>query len=130
MIKIIEVAVSMLILMTGIKVGDFYKPSMLEVHLSNGDISHIKVNKQNSYSCPSNCSAIHYHDALLTNNSQLNSNYSLYSSKDESNLKLNNTKVVRIFEIQEEKSYSKKKNKINMQKRKVDIDYFIKKYNL
>jgi len=70
---------------------------MLEVHLSNGDISHIKVNKQNSYSCPSNCSAIHYHDALLTNNSQLNSNYSLYSSKDESNLKLTLKQLLLLF---------------------------------
>ena len=130
MIKVIEVGISMLILMTGIKVGDFYKASMLEVHLSNGEISHIKINKQNSYSCPSNCSAIHYHDALLTNNNQFNLNYSLYSSKDESNLKLNNSKVVRIFEIQEEKNHSKKKNKINTQKRKIEIEYFIKKYNL
>ena len=46
MIKVIEVGISMLILMTGIKVGDFYKASMLEVHLSNGEISHIKINKQ------------------------------------------------------------------------------------
>ena len=37
MIKLIEIGVSMLILMTGVKVADFYKPSMLEVHLLNGD---------------------------------------------------------------------------------------------
>ena len=46
MIKLIEIGISMAILMTGIKIGDFYAPSMLEVHLSDGDVKYIKINNR------------------------------------------------------------------------------------
>ena len=51
---------------TILKIGEFYKPSILEVHLLNGDISHVKIDKQNTYSCPISCGAIHHHNAVIT----------------------------------------------------------------
>ena len=129
MIKLIEIGVSMLILMTGIKVGEFYGPSMLEVHLSDGAIKYIKINKKSSYSCPRNCSAMHYHNALI-DNKKSNISYNFYSSKDDDKLELNNQKVIKIFEIKEEKKKGKKKNKKTINRKKVDIRYFIEKYSL
>ena len=46
MIKVVEIAVSMLIFISGIKLGELNKPSILEIHLLNGDVSHVKVHKQ------------------------------------------------------------------------------------
>ena len=130
MIKIVEIAVSMLIFISGVKIGDYYKPSMLEIHLSNGSISYIQVDKKSSYSCPINCEAIHYHDALVVNNNLSNSNYSISYLNNNLELKLNTNDIVRIFEVNEDKKNKKKKNKANFKKTKIDIKSFIKKYNL
>jgi len=129
MIKLIEVGISMLILMTGIKIGDFYAPSMLEVHLSDGAVKYIKINKKSSYSCPRNCSAMHYHEALI-DDQKSDLSYNFQSSKDNYNLKLNNLKVVKIFEIEKKNKKSKKKNTGTINRRKIEIGYFIDKYSL
>tara|TARA_Y100001960_G_C14187934_1_gene593492 strand:+ start:211 stop:600 length:390 start_codon:yes stop_codon:yes gene_type:complete len=129
MIKLIEIGISMLVLMAGIKVGEFYGPSMLEVHLSDGVIKYIKINKNSSYSCPRNCSAMHYHDTMI-DNKKSDISYNFYSSKDDGKLELNNQKVVKIFEIEEKNKKGKKKNTRITNKRKIDIGYFIDKYSL
>jgi len=48
MIKIIEMGISILLLISGVKIGEFYGVSLLEVHLSNGNIFNIKTHQRNS----------------------------------------------------------------------------------
>ena len=128
MIKVVEIAVSMLIFISGIKIGELNKPSILEIHLLNGDVSHVKIHKQNSYSCPINCAIIHHHDALITKNVRNNLNYNISYLDDNKGLKLNNKDVIDIFELQENKK--NKKNKRHFKRTKIDIQSFVKKYNL
>ena len=131
MISVIEIVVSVLILMTGVKINDFYKPEMLEIHLSNGNIFNIKIDNKNSYACPVNCGAIHYHDALISDKSQSRFNYNISYIKDNNEaLKLNGANIIRIFEVDEIKNNKKKKSQNKPQKRRVEIQNFIKKYDL
>ena len=126
MIKVIEVGISILLLMSGVKVGEFYGSSLLEVHLSNGNIFNIKTDRSNSYSCPINCKAIHHHSTVVGKNNN-NKNYVINYLNNEMPLKLNNYKIAAIYEIKDDK----KKNKKNKRQRiKVDLQSFIRKYNL
>tara|TARA_Y100001970_G_scaffold163872_1_gene200272 strand:+ start:1913 stop:2308 length:396 start_codon:yes stop_codon:yes gene_type:complete len=131
MINLIEIAVSVLILMSGIKINDFYKPEMLEIHLSNGNMFNIKINKNNSYACPVNCGAIHYHDVLMADENKTEFNYNIsYAVDGNSKLKLNGNNIIKIFEVNTVKNNKNKNNKNDSTKRRVDIQNFIKKYNL
>ena len=72
MIKILEISITMLIVMLGNKISDFYKADIMELHLSNGIISNIKIDKlQKEYSCPIYCSSDHFH---TTNSKSLGRN--------------------------------------------------------
>ena len=126
MIKLLEVGISMLLLMSGIKIGELYSATLLEVHLKDGTIFNIKTDRENSYSCPINCGAVHYHNAILDNKNNSQKYVINYSDKEES-LKLNNNDISKIYKIKNKK----KKNKdIDNQKVKVDLKNFIKQYNL
>ena len=65
MVKIIEIAATMIIVVLGSKIEEYYKSDLVELHLLNGNITYVKLNKGNNYSCPKTCSAIHFHDALI-----------------------------------------------------------------
>jgi len=126
MIKLLEIGISMLLLMSGVKLGEFYSATLLEVHLKDGSIFNIKTDRENSYSCPVNCGAVHYHNAILDNKNHAQKYVINYSDKEES-LRLNNNDISKIYKIKNKK----KKNKdIGHQKVKVDLKNFIKQYNL
>ena len=126
MIKLLEVGISMLLLMSGVKIGELYSDILLEVHLKNGSTLNIRTDRSNSYSCPINCGAVHYHNTIFdrkVNNQQYVINY----SDKEKSLKLNEDEISKIYKIK-----NKKKNKkdIDTQKVKIDLNNFIKQYNL
>jgi len=122
MIKIIEMGISILLLISGVKIGEFYGDSLLEVHLSNGNIFNIKTHQRNSYSCPINCGAMHHHSAIVGKNKNDRS-YVINYLDSKTPLRLNNYEIEIIYEIKKNK-----KNKIN--KTKVEFQNFIRKYNL
>ena len=126
MIKLLEVGISMLLLMSGVKIGELYSHTLLEVHLKNGSTLNIRTDRSNSYSCPINCGAFHYHNTIFdrkVNNQQYVINY----SDKEKSLKLNKDEISKIYKIKNKK----KKNKdIGTQKVKIDLNNFIKQYNL
>jgi hypothetical protein len=126
MIKLLEVGISMLLLLSGVKIGELYSDTLLEVHLKNGSTLNIRTDRSNSYSCPINCGTVHYHNTIFdhkVNNQQYVINY----SDKEKSLKLNEDEISKIYKIKNKK----KKNKdIDTQKVKIDLNNFIKQYNL
>ena len=127
MVKIIEIAATMIIVVLGNKIEEYYKPDLVELHLLNGNIKYVKLNKENSYSCPKTCLAKHFHDTLISKDIDINKNYNLnYSNKDK--ISLNGVDIVNAFEIIEVKK--SKKNKVQTTYRnKLDFKNFINKYN-
>ena len=125
MIKIIEIAITMLVIMVSDKINDIYKDPLMELHLNNGKISLVKLIKSNVYSCPKECKADHYHHTLLSENET--SNYNLiYKNKL---LYFNGIKVINVFKITEKRKIDKKNKKIKkriLTKEEVDINNFFK----
>ena len=127
MVKIIEIAATMIIVLLGSKIEEYYKSDLVELHLLNSNITYVKLNKGNNYSCPKTCSAIHFHDALISENKVINENYSLTYNKED-NISLNGVDVIDAFEIIEPKK--SKKNKVQKnQRNKLDFKNFMNKYN-
>tara|TARA_Y100001970_G_scaffold5943_1_gene6702 strand:+ start:13114 stop:13497 length:384 start_codon:yes stop_codon:yes gene_type:complete len=127
MIKLLEIGISMLLLMSGVKIGELYSDNLLEIHLKNGNVLNIKTDRNNSYSCPVHCGAIHHHNAIFDNNNNNNNNYVINYSYKEGSLKLNNNEISKIYKIKIKKK--KNKDKVN-QKVKIDLKNFINQYNL
>ena len=130
MIKILEIAVTMLVLMVGNKVSEHYKPAMLELHLSNGQILDVLVDKKNEYSCPKHCRSEHFHNTLVSDYNITNSNYTiLYQKNSNDPLSLNGVDIINIFEIKEKKIIKNRKKTTNRTKEKLELSSFIQKYN-
>ena len=127
MIKIIEIASTIIIVLLGSKIEEYYKPDLVELHLLNGNIKYIKLNKENSYSCPKTCSSDHFHDTLILKDSDIEKNYNInYNNKDQ--ISLNGINIINAFEIVEVKK--SKKNKVQTTYRnKLDFKNFMSKYN-
>ena len=127
MVKIIEITATMIIILLGSKLEEYYKPDLLELHLLNGHIKYIKLNNDNNYSCPKACSANHFHDALISTNTVIDKYYNLnYNKKDK--ISLNGVDIINAFEIIEVKK--NKKNKVQKtQRNKLDFKNFMNKYN-
>jgi hypothetical protein len=123
MIKIIEIAITMLVIMVSDKINDMYKNQLMELHLNNGKISLVKLIKSNVYSCPKGCKAKHYHHTLLSKNKT--SNYNLiYKNKL---LYINDIKVINAFKVTEKIKIDKKNKKIKSRiftKEEVNINIF------
>ena len=127
MVKIIEIAATMMIVLLGSKIEEYYKSDLLELHLLNGNIKYIKINKNNNYSCPKTCSANHFHSALISKDMLIEQNYNLiYDSKNK--IFLNGVNVIDAFEIIEKKKTKKSKVQ-KTQRNKVDFEYFFNKYD-
>jgi len=127
MIKLIEITATIIIVFLGSKIEEYYKSDLLELHLLNGNIKYIKINKDNNYSCPKTCSANHFHDTLILIDTDIDKNYNLnYNKKDK--ISLNGVDIINAFEIIKVKK--NKKNKIQKTERnKVDFKNFMNKYN-
>jgi len=127
MINLTEIAITFLIVMLGNKIQDNYKPDQLEIHLSNGRISYVSINKGN-YSCPKNCGAKHYHKTSVSKQVFSETNYQIYYDISNSYLKLNNSDIIDIYEIKTKKI--KKSKKVSTKREKLEIAYFISRFDL
>ena len=130
MIKLLEIATTMVIFLLVNKAEDYYSSDLIELHLLNGNIEYVKVNKSNKYSCPKSCSINHFHDVLILENEtkvENEGNYSLfYNNKNK--IFLNGINIINAFEIIETKK--SKKNKVSKTERnKLNLKNFINKYN-
>ena len=126
MIILLEMTISMLLLMSIEKVGEFYGDSFLEIHLNNGSVLDVKIDKNHSYACPINCGIIHHHSVMLGKNSN-SSKYTINYLDFDNQLKINNCEISNIYEIKKKDKKSKKTKNL---KTKVDFQTFVKKYNL
>ena len=127
MVKIIEIAATMMILLLGNKIEEYYKSDLLELHLLDGNIKYVKINKSNNYSCPKTCSANHFHSALISKDILIEQNYNLIYDT-ENKIFLNKINVIDAFEIIEKKK-SKKSKLQKTQRNKIDFEYFFNKYD-
>ena len=127
MINLTEIAITMMIIMLGDKIYEKYQPDELEMHLSNGKISYVKINTK-GYSCPKFCGAKHFHETIISDKSEVNSNYEIFYDLSNSYLKLNNLDIISIFEIKTEKI--KKNQKIKTKRERLEIEKFINKITL
>ena len=129
MIKLLEIATTVVIVFLGTKIGDYYKADLIELHLLNGNIKYVKVSKNTNYSCPQICTANHFHDTLISEDINTMPNYNLvYNNREKNILSLNGINVITVFEIIEKKK--NKKNKISkIERNRLDIKNFINKYD-
>ena len=97
MYKLIEIAITFVLMYGGIEVGKLFADSLYEVHLANGKIVNIKVNKDNVYSCPLNCEAFHFHSTKT--NIESDDNYSMEFNIDNNKITLNQLLVSSIYNI-------------------------------
>ena len=125
MVKIVEILSTLLVISIGNKINDYYKPDLIELHLSNGNIHYIKIDKANSYSCPKSCKAIHYHNTLIVEDYHDKENYSLAYNANQ--LTLNDFEVLSAFEIIEIKK-TKKNKSTKTERNQLDIQSFFYKY--
>tara|TARA_B100000674_G_C37356836_1_gene696683 strand:+ start:206 stop:577 length:372 start_codon:yes stop_codon:yes gene_type:complete len=123
MYKLIEVGISLLLMYGGIEIGKLFSDSLYEVHLSNGEIVNIKVNKNNVYSCPVNCGAFHFHSTKT--NIEIDNNYSMNFDLNNDKITLNEFLVSSIYNI---KLHKDKKSNKKIEKTKVSLKNFILKY--
>ena len=129
MVKIIEIAATMIIVLLGDKIGEYYKSDLIELHLLNGNVKYIKINKVNDYSCPKSCKTKHFHDTVVSGiiNSKINYNL-VYNKEQNSKISLNGIHIVNAFDIIEKKK--NKKNKISkVERNKLNLKNFINKYD-
>ena len=122
MYKVIEVVVSLLLMYGGIEIGKIFSDSLYEIHLSNGEIISIKVNKDNIYSCPINCGAYHFHSTIT--NEENDDNYSM-NFENNNKITLNEYVVAKSYNIKLSKD---KKSKMKTSKEQVSLKNFILKY--
>ena len=125
--NLIEIAITMMVIMVGDKVYEKYQPDNLEMHLSNGEVSYVMINK-NNYSCPKSCGANHFHETIISDTNIDDPNYKLFYDPLNSYLKLNNLDIVDIFKIKTEKV--KKNKKITTKRERLEMEYFINKISL
>ncbi len=122
MYKVIEVVVSLLLMYGGIEIGKIFSDSLYEIHLSNGEIINIKVNKDNIYSCPTNCGAYHFHSTIT--NEKSDDNYSM-NFENNNKITLNEYVVSKIYNIKLSKD---RKSRMKTSKEQVSLKNFILKY--
>ena len=123
MYKLIEIAISFVLMYGGIEIGKLFSDSLYEVHLANGKIVNIKVNKDNVYSCPLNCEAFHFHSTKT--NLESDNNYSMNFNIDNNKITLNQHLVSSIYDI---KVTTDKKNSKKTKKTQVSLKNFILRY--
>ena len=127
MINLAEIAITIMIVMLGDKIYEKYQPDQLEMHLSNGEISYVQINTK-GYSCPKFCGAKHFHEAMISDKSKINSNYEIFYDLSNSYLKLNDMDIIGIFEIKTERI--KKNKKIKTKRERLEIESFINQITL
>jgi hypothetical protein len=126
MIIFIETCLSLLLLIAGTKIGEFYSDSLYEVHLSNGNIVNIKTSKENLYSCPIQCNAYHFHSTVISKYNNKNSYIISYINK-KSTTKLNDINIEQIYKLKIEKKNTKKNR---TKKSMINTEKLIKRYKL
>ena len=123
MYRLIEVVISMLIMFGGNQIGKNFSDLFYEIHLKNGDILNVKINKDNNYSCPLECGAFHYHSTKI-NEYNLNS-FSLKFDDYDNSVILNDKEVAIIYSVKAKKH---KKGSGQIDKKKISLKNFIMNY--
>ncbi len=123
MYRLTEVAISILLMFGGSQIGKIFSELFYEIHLKNGDILNIKINKDNNYSCPLECGAFHYHSTKINKNN-LNS-FSLKFDDYDNSVILNDKEVAIIYSV---KSKKHKKGSAEIDKKKISLKNFIMNY--
>ena len=126
MINLTEVAITLIIIMIGGKIQEQYQPDQLELHLSDGGVTYVSINKK--YSCPKSCKTQHYHETIISDGDSNKFNYEIYYEDSKEGLKLNDLNIINVFEIKK----AKKKNKKNslIKKEELGVQNFINKFDL
>ena len=125
MINILEITITLILLLLGNKISDTFKSENVEMHLDNGSIHYFEIHKNDKYACPKTCSVNHFHSTYIVNkNNQQNvSDITINNSDDSLTFERNN-----ISEIYYIKKVKKNKKKYSIERDKVDINTFLKRY--
>ena len=123
MTLILEMTITIILLFTGNKIGEYFNDSLYEVFLQNGEHVKIKTTISNSYNCPNYCAINHYHNVLIKRKLSKDK-YVLNYEKINNSIVINGQEVKTVYEIKIDNKKNKK-NEIN--KMQIKTENFIKK---
>ena len=123
MTLILEMTITIILLFTGNKIGEYFNDSLYEVFLQNGEHVKIKTTISNIYKCPNYCGISHYHNVII-NDKLSKDKYVIDYKKINNSIMIKGQEVKTIYEIKVDK-YKNKKKEVN--KVQIKTENFIKK---
>ena len=126
MTLILEMTMTIILLFTGNKIGEYFNDSLYEVFLQNGEYVKIKTTISNAYNCPNYCGIDHYHNVVIKNKLSKDK-YVVNYKKINNSIVINGQEVKTVYEI---KIDNKKNKKKEINKMHIKTENFIKKINI
>ena len=126
MTLITEMLITMVLIFSGTKIGEYFDDTMYEVLLENGQFIKVKTSISNNYSCPKQCQVNHYHNVIVCGK-YYNDRYVINYVAFEKLLVLNNINILSIYQI---KNKGEKSEDESFKKVQIDPKNFIKKLNM
>ena len=123
MTLILEMTITIILLFTGNKIGEYFNDSLYEVFLQNGEHVKIKTTISNAYNCPNYCGIDHYHNVVIKNKLSKDK-YVVNYKKINNSIVINGQEVKTIYEI---KIDNKKNKKKEINKMQIKTENFLKK---
>ena len=125
MINILEIAITFILLLFGGKISDSYKSENVEMHLDNGSIHYFEIHKNDKYACPKSCSVNHFHSTYIVNKDDSFNETDITINNNNTSLSYEKNEVSDIYYI---KKVKKSRKKQSIERNKVDVNTFLKRY--
>ena len=125
MINILEITITFILLLLGGKISDSYKSENVEMHLDNGSIHYFEIHKNDKYACPKTCSVKHFHSTYIVNENDSFNESDITINNNNSLLSYEKNEVSDIYYI---KKVKKSRKKQSIERDKVDVNTFLKRY--
>ena len=125
MINILEIAITFILLLLGGKISDSYKSENVEMHLDNGSIHYFEIHKNDKYACPKSCSVNHFHSTYIVNKDDSFNETDITINNNNTSLSYEKNEVSDIYYI---KKVKKSRKKQSIERNKVDVNTFLKRY--
>ena len=125
MINILEIAITFILLLLGGKISESFKSEHVEMHLDNGSIHYFEIHKNDKYACPKACSVNHFHSTYIVKKDDLINESDITINNIDSSLSYEKHEVSDIYYI---KKVKKSKKKHSIERSKVDVNKFLKRY--
>ena len=125
MVNILEIAITFILLLLGGKISDSYKSENVEMHLDNGSIHYFEIHKNDKYACPKSCSVNHFHSTYIVNKDDSFNETDITINNNNTSLSYEKNEVSDIYYV---KKVKKSRKKQSIERNKVDVNTFLKRY--